>query len=187
VSHRLWTLFLLVACFLGISVSLWGQNAAAVPGIRGYLDPRTGIFHSTAQPKAPDDEPRATTTFAGKFVFNFTITVDSTIASTNKIACFAGASVTGDTTTTEIVDAAATAVTRGTGTTVKCTVTVPYSWKLASSSTDKVNLSYTVSSPGSFALTPETLYPNRQGGQSLGTIKVPLNGTTTTETITATM
>lgn len=189
VRVKLSALSLLVACFLGINLPLWGQNAATVPGIRGYLDPRTGIFHSI--PDAPtnaqeSDAESRVTTLTGKFVFNFTITVKSTIASTSQIACFASISTNDATNLNNVVDAAAVAVTRGSGSTVKCTVTIPYSWKLGNSSADMVHLSYTVGSPlelGNIV----TAYPNREGSQSLGTIKVPLNGATTTETITATM
>ena len=92
--HRLSTLILLFACFLAMNLSLLGQDAAAVHGIRGYLDPRTRIFHSIPHPDAPDAaDPPATTTFTGKFVVNFTITVSSAIASTREIACVAGASL----------------------------------------------------------------------------------------------
>lgn len=62
-------------------------------GIRGYLDPRTGIFHSMPLPDLQEAEVPPPTTFGGKFVFNFTITVSSTLASTAKIGCQATASL----------------------------------------------------------------------------------------------
>jgi len=184
VSHKVTTLCLLVACFLGMSVSLWAQNAAAPHGIPGYLDPRTRIFHSTPPLVSPDAEAPAKTTFTGKIVFNFTITVNSTIASTDAIACIAGGGLSDS--GVSIVEEAATSVTRGTGTTVTCSVTVPYSWNLATASTDKIRLSYSIFLPVNFTTTAGA-YPNRQAGQSLGTIAVPPTGTTTTETITATI
>lgn len=184
---KLSTLSLLVACFLGMNLSLWGQNVTAVSGIRGFVDPRTGIFHSIPQPQAADVESRAVTTFTGKFVFNFTITVNSTVASTSQIGCFASISTTDATNLNNVADAAGVAVTRGSGTTVKCTVTIPYSWKLGDASADMVHLSYSIGSPFTLGLPTTTAYPQREGAQSLGTIKVPLNGATTTETITATM
>ncbi len=185
-SHRLLTLLLLSACFLGMNVSAWAQNAVPVHGIRGYLDPRTRIFHSIPQLEAADAaEPPATTTFTGSFVFNFTITVNSTIASTGVIGCVAGASLL-DGTTNQIVEIAGTALTRGSGKTITCSVTVPYSWKLTTASTDKIRLSYSITSPVNFS-TPAGEYPKREGSQSLGTIAVPVTGTTTTETVTATI
>jgi hypothetical protein len=185
VRVKLSTLALPVVCCLGMNLSLWGQNAAAAPGIQGFLDPKTKIFHSIPSPQATDAEPLTVSTLTGKFVFNFTITVESTIASTSQIGCFAGVSTTDTTNLNNVSDFAAVAVTRGSGTTVKCTVTIPYSWKLGSPTTDMVHLSYTIGSPLQLGIT--TAYPNREGAQSLGTIKVPLNGATTTETITATM
>ena len=178
--HRLSTPILLFACSLGMNLSLWGQNAAAVHGIQGYLDPRTRIFHSIPHLDAPDAaDPPATTTYSGTIVVNFTITVSSVIASTSEIACVAGASLLDTGTTNVIVDGAGSAVTRGTGTTVTCSVTIPYSWKLASATTDKVNLSYSVISPVNFT----TPFPFRRGSQSLGSIKVPVSGTTTTKNV----
>jgi hypothetical protein len=185
VRVKLSTLSLSVVCCLGMNLSLWGQNAAASPGIQGFLDPKTKIFHSIPSPQAKNAEPLTVSTLTGKFVFNFTITVDSTIASTSQIGCFAGVSTSDATNLNNIVETAAVSVTRGSGTTVNCTVTIPYSWKLGSPTTDVVHLSYTIGSPLQLGIT--TAYPNREGAQSLGTIKVPLNGATTIETITATM
>jgi hypothetical protein len=190
VRVKLSTLSLLVACFLGINLSLWGQNAPTVPGIRGYMDPKTGIFHSIPDPPTNAQISEAdsrVTTFTGKFVFNFTITVNSTIASTSQIGCFASISTNDATNLNNVADAAAVAVTRGSGTTVKCTVTIPYSWKLGNSAADMVHLSYSIGSPLELGIATPAAYPNREGAQSIGTIKVPLNGATTTETITATM
>ena len=84
--NRLCSLLYVCACLIGLNGALWGQSAPTVSGIRGYLDPRTGIFHSLSQVTPQDEEP-ATTTFTGKFVFNFTITISSTISTTAKIAC----------------------------------------------------------------------------------------------------
>ena len=188
-SHKLWTLSLPFVCLLGISVPLWGQDVGAEHGIRGYVDPRTRIFHPLPQAQDADVKPAAATSVTGKFVFNFTITVDSTIASTNQITCFAGASVNDTVAPNNVLEAAAVTVPRGSGSTVTCTVTIPYSWKLGSASTDTVSLSYSVISPTSIGILLNSMsaYPQRLGSQKIGTIKVPANGATTTETITATM
>ncbi len=68
--------------------------------------------------------------------------------------------------------------------TVNCTVTIPYSWTLATMSTDRVSLSYSISVAGS---TSTTVLPNRNSTHGLGSISVPANGTTTTQTIRATI
>jgi len=187
VSHKLSILFLVVACSLGLNVSLWGQSAAAAHGIRGYLDPQTGVFHTMPHPAMQDDaEAPALTSFSGKIVTTFTITVDSTIAATAKIGCEVDASVEDIGSGNFISESAAVAVARGSGSTVTCTVTIPYTWKLATASTDSIALSYTITSPVAVA-TAAAEFPLRISSQSLPTIKVPATGTTTTETVTATI
>lgn len=187
-SHKLSTILVVCACFLGMNLSLWGQNAAASHGILGYLDPRTGVFHSIPHPEVQDAEAEAPalTTFGGKFVATFTITVSSTIASTAKIGCEVSAVLSDAGSGNFIQEGAGSAVTRGTGSTVTCTVNLPYSWKLATGSTDMVSLSYSIQAPVAIS-TAAGEFPNRVSSQSLGTIKVPANGTTTNETITATI
>lgn len=171
-----------------MTLSLWGQNAA-IHGIPGYLNPRTGGFHPLPQVDDQAIEAPAATTFGGKFVVNFTITVSSAIASTNKIGCNVGVSLEDGLATTSpnfINETAGTAVTRGTGTTVTCSVTIPYSWKLTSSTTDSVSITYSIDSPVEIS-TAAGEYPTRSSSQTIATIKVPLNGATTTETVTATI
>ena len=185
-SHKLLTLLLLSACFLGINASLWGQDAVPPHGIRGYLDPRTRIFHSIPHPDSLDEAapPPAKTTFTGTIVVNFTITVSSAIASTVPIGCVAGASFVDTATTNPITDLAGSAVPRGTGTTVTCSVTIPYSWALASGPTDMVRVSYAVLSPAGFS-TPAGEFPSREHSTPLTKFKVPANGATTTLTVKA--
>lgn len=186
-NHKLSTFCLLFACFLGLNVSLWGQNAAAKHGIRGYLDPQTGVFHTIPHPELQEDAaPVATTTFTGKIVANFTITIDSTVLSTNEIGCQVSADLEDIGTVNVITEEATNAVKRGTGTTVTCTATIPYSWKLATASTDTISLSYTITSPvGATTLAAE--FPLRVSSQTLPSMKVPPTGTTTTLTIAATI
>jgi hypothetical protein len=185
VSHKLLTLLLLSASFLGTTATLWGQNAIPNRAIRGYLDPRTGIFHSSPHPDTLDEAapPPAKTLFTGSIVMNFTITVSTAFASTVPIACFGEVGLQDTGSTTNILEIGGTTVTRGTGPTVNCSVTIPYSWSLASATTDKVRLSYSVTAPVAFTQT--VAFPNRRGSQSIGTIAVPISGTTTTMAIKA--
>ena len=184
-SHKLLTLVFLSACFLSMNASLWGQDAIPPHGIQGYLDPRTGIFHSNPHFDAPDAaEPLAKTIYTGSIVVNFTVTVSSAIASTVPIGCVAVASVSDGGATNSIFEAAGTAVTRGTGATVPCSVTIPYSWGLASAPTDMLNVSYSIISPGGFS-TPAGQFPSRQHSTPIAKIKVPASGTTTTLTVKA--
>ena len=186
-NHKLSTYFLMFACFLGMNVSLWGQNSAAKHGIRGYLDPQTGAFHTLPHPDLQDGaEPPVTTTFTGKIVVTFTITVSSTIAATTKIGCSLDTDVEDVGTGNFISESAGSDVVRGSGTTVVCKTTIPYSWNLATQSTDMISMSYTITSPVAIA-TAAGEFPIRVSSQSLPTIKVPASGTTTTIAVAATI
>jgi hypothetical protein len=59
-------------------------------------------------------------------------------------------------------------------------VTIPYSWPLKAASSDTITLSYAVEASGASLA-------SRVSSQSLPSIKVPANGTTTTETIASTI
>ena len=184
-KKRVLNVLLVCACLVA-GVPLWGQNAAAAHGIRGYLDPQTGAFHALAQPAA-DAEPPTVTTFTGKFVFKFTITVDATIAATAKIACSASAAVDDNLTggAPSFISEAAVALATRSGSTATCTVNIPYSWNLTTASTDTVTLGYSIIAPIEVAVVTGAL-PSRTSSANLASIKVPANGATTTETITAT-
>ena len=129
-----------------------------------------------------------TTTRAGKLVFEFTITVDSTFATSTPIYCEVGASLVDDIASgsgREISESAAATATR-TGSSAKCTVTIPYSWSLATPSTDMVFLSYTIIA-ANVSTSSVTTVALRTAEQSLPSIPVPANETTHTQTITATI
>jgi uncharacterized Zn-finger protein len=186
-NHKLSSVVLLCACVLGSAVSLWGQEAGSVRGVPGYLDPRTGQFHSARMTPTDldSDLTPALTTFGGKLVFKFTITVDSAIAAAAKIGCSASANLVDAASGNFILESATVAAIRS-GTTATCTVTIPYSWKLASAASDSISLTYDIQAPVE-ATSPATTLPNRVSSQSLPAIKVPPNGATTNETITATI
>jgi hypothetical protein len=170
-----------------MNASLWGQNPAATHGIRGYLDPQTGAFHTIPHPELEEGAvPLALTTFAGKFVVTFTITVNSTIAATAKIGCQVDASLDDVAVGNFISEAAASAVARGSATTVTCKATIPYSWALASAAQDNVSMNYTITSPVAVS-TAAAEFPLRISSQTLPTIKVPANGTTTSIAVAATI
>jgi len=76
-------------------------------------------------------QPPTGTTGTGKFVVNFTITVASTLPTTDVSACGVTASLLDVGSTFEILESATFAATRS-GSTAKFTVTIPYSWTLLS-------------------------------------------------------
>jgi hypothetical protein len=173
---------LVLGCVLMSAVNGMAQKTEGTTrGIAGYLDAQTGAFHPLPSASTDSAEPQAT--FGGKFVFSFTINVQATIASTAKIGCGASATVVDGATGIVIIEQAGALATRS-GSTATCTVNIPYSWNLSSGSTDKVSLTYTIQAPVEAAAAAS--FPNRYSNQGLGSISVPANGTTTTETITAT-
>lgn len=175
----------LTACLLFASTlpALAQQTTGFTPGIQGYLDARGG-FHVLAP--AIDDAALqdAVTTFTGTIVVNFTITISSTIPTTDKISCIVNASVFDTGSTNSILETAAVAATR-TGASATCKVTIPYSWPLVTGTTDQVSLSYQISAPGLFTATNGL--PLRNSVQTFAHIAVPKTGTTTTETVVATI
>lgn len=171
---------LLSACTAGAQAS---APMRPTPGIPGYLDARGG-FH--VYPPAIDEsaEEEAATTFTGTIVVNFTITVSSAIPTTDKISCLVSASLF-DTASTKSIEETATVAATRSGSTATCKVSIPYSWGLTSATTDQVSLNYVISAPGLFTATNGL--PSRTSTQSLGHIPVPKTGTTTTESVAATI
>ena len=181
------TILLACMCSVGLVQPLLGQTAMAnqTPGILGFLDARTGAFKPLPQ-LGPDleDIAAASTTVTGKLVFSFTITVSSTGLSADTVVCTGTASLLDSPSTGGLFIEETASVGVKEAATVTCTVTIPYSWTLATLTTDKVSLAYAISVAGT---TATTALPNRLSSHSLGTISVPANGATTTETIKATI
>ena len=181
---------LICVCLLGLAQPVWSQKpsetAKPTPGILGYLDPKTGAFRPVIQSPAEDEEVEPAVATTGKFVFNFTISIKSTTLGSDTIACSASAttsefSATGVTFT---ADEEASVKATVTGSTAKCTVTIPYSWNLKTPSADTVTLGYTVEA---LAASTSAATLNRLSLQSLPAIKVPATGATTTTAIASTI
>jgi len=168
----------------------WAQNTG-VNGIPGTLNPATGTFQPGIQPLMAEASSLASVApHTGTFEFDITITIKSTLPTTDIINCNATASTTdmsGLSYNTIMETASATAV--RTGSTAKCTVKIPYSWALLSPTTDQVSLNYTItainpSSSNSSSATGST-GGIRSSTQSIGSSTVPANGATTIHTISA--
>jgi hypothetical protein len=177
--------FLFVCTFVAaLALPAWSQNAnqTSANGILGYLNPRTGSFSPLAQPSSDDVLP-ALTTVGGKFVVNFTITISSTLPTTDVISCGIDSVLVDLGSGFTLLESAAVAATR-TGSSAKCTVTLPYSWTLASQTTDMVSLTYSIIVPATAA---GAQFPNRTSNHGFATIKVPANGAITPFNLTATI
>ncbi len=186
---------LLCVCFAGLTPFLWSQNGNRVTrhdhaaGVLGYLDPQTGAFRPVHRHsgKAGDGLEPGTVTITGKFVFNFTITLDSTVPSGDAVACFAAAGTYDNTRGTDLYESGTSQATV-TGSTATCTVSLPYSWLMASAPEDTVSLGYNVFIYNPTASLTSDDYFTRYSEHTINPdLAVPPSGQTTSIAIAATI
>jgi len=158
----------------------------------GYYDPATGAFQPL--PKATDAEEPAATVTGGTITFRLTINVKSTIPKNAVIACSGSASVLSDSSDLTFDEEGSAVATLVSGTQYLCIVKLPYSWTLSSAATDKVYLNYSASMDYGYEVTATngsaTIVQGvsaRLTTHSIAPIDVPINGATTTNSITVTM
>jgi hypothetical protein len=174
-----------VVCALSSQLS-WGQEAspASINGVLGYLDYSTGAFRPVGQMGEFDSEgEKANNT--GTIIVNITITIKSAIPATSPISCGVSASVTDIDISTggiNIISELATVAATRTGSTAKCTVTIPYSWTVLNSASAKVSLTYNLSMGKATATTGLQV---RVSSGTIANISVPANGSTTTKAVNA--
>jgi hypothetical protein len=164
-----------------------GQAAAAVP--RVVLPTRNaGIGTGTGLPRTTLPRPLyvnpfvARTVHTGTFVYNITITIKSTLPTSDTIDC-TGSAFTQDISSASSIQELASVAASRSGSTASCKVTIPYAWPLASASSDTVILEYQITVPAGLAS-----LPNRESNIEFATLSgVPASGTTTSETIAATI
>jgi hypothetical protein len=185
-TMRITRLLLICLCCLISAPAVMGQAAssAARPGILGYLDPHTGAFRPATQAVDDTAEVPALTVFGGTVNLTITVTLKTTAITT--VTCTGSVSVEDGITTgsPRFIDEGNGVTATGTGTTRTCKISIPYSWGLATQSSDMMSTSYTV---GGSASATGTL-PSRSSLLSpLDTRKVPANGTITTLTAAVTL
>ena|ERR1700681_3742988 len=178
---RITKLLLVCMCFVMIAPAVWGQtaNGPAKPGILGFLDPNTGAFRPV--PSAGADGPEALTTFTG--TINLTITVTLKTTTLTNVTCSESVFVFDAATTSPRYFSEGNSVAAtGTGNTRTCTLSIPYSWALATQPNDTMTTGYTVGGAKGTGLPirSSTLSP-------LDTRSVPANGTTTALTAAVTL
>lgn len=171
------------SCFLTALAANGQSGSAQTPsGIPGYLNPRTRSFRPLPQAVDNAVEPPATT-FTGTVNLTITITVKSAGITNINCAAIVNAEdnpLLGLRSFSELDFVAAT----GTGTTRTCTLSVPYSWGLATQSTDTMRTSYEVGN--NLLLT--TAPPDRNSILiPLDSRTIPANGTVTTLTANVTI
>jgi len=195
---------LVCACLVGLTQPARSQQSQqakppAPHGVPGYLDPQTGAFTPMPQRSVENEEELAATTpTTGKFVITFTITISSSIPTSTLIGCQASAAVfdinpkTGVISNT--VSESGEAVASRSGGKATCKVTIPYSWVLLNASTDTVSLGYSVAVYESVTVPANgtspavtTVFNPRISSQTIGVISVPATGSTTDESVNATI
>jgi hypothetical protein len=128
---------------------------------------------------------------SGKLVFNFTVTVNSAIPKSGVIACEAHADLNDS--GRLISEKAFTLAHLVSGSTWACSTAIPYSWTLASASTDKVALSYKLTivealqlnAANTGAATVLAPIGTREDDEGIEQISIPLSGATTTIPVAA--
>jgi hypothetical protein len=128
----------------------------------------------------------------GKFVFTFTVTVSSTVPKNGVVVCTAMASVSES--SGQSIQQKAVGIVAPSAGKATCTATMPYSWTLTTTSSDKVTLSYSVEVDYGYQVTDSNgtstlveLASTDKVTENLATISVPLNGATTSKSVSATI
>ena len=163
-------------CLLVLSVTAWSQNQnrPPVPGIPGYLDPRTGTFRPMPPTTDSEDAAPAVTPTAGKIVLNLTVTLVSTFPSNETFSCGLSATTFDTSSGLSFLDSEQIAATKS-GSTLTCNITLNYSWTLTSRGSDTMMVAYTINgAAGTSGL------PIRLADHGVANIIVPATGKTTT-------
>lgn len=135
---------------------------------------------ATAAGSAPADA--ATASVGGTVSVTITATVASTLPTTTKAVCSVGAVATGANNTSASEQASVAA--RISGTTLSCTVRVPYLFVLDTTGAT-LSLVYSVTAIDTAQpLAFQQAYPLAASRQQIGTIPLPANGATTSRTVT---
>ena len=181
---RLTKLVLICMCCVMVAPTVWAQTATtqAKPGILGYLDPHTGAFRPVPAAAEEATEAPAVTTVTGTVTVTLTITLKT--AGLTNVTCIETVSVfDASTTSPSSFDETNSVAATGTGTTRTCKLSIPYSWGLATASTDSMSTSYEV-----FGATGTAGLPSRSSFHiPLDTRKVPANGAITALTANVTL
>jgi hypothetical protein len=169
--------------YLGLTSVALGQKpkqAHPTPGILGYFDPQTGTFKPLIEPEDLAN-PAVIAPTTGKFVFDLTIKIASAGLTTATVSCGATVIIGGTTPSDGYEEDVTGVASTGSGASRSCSVTIPYSWLLSSPATDAISIVYYV-----IAIN-DTTFAERDSSHTVGTIKVPATGATTTETFAVTI
>jgi hypothetical protein len=165
-------------CLFVLSISAWSQNLnrPPVPGIPGYLDPRTGAFRPMPVVTDSEDPTPFVTPTTGKIVLTLTVALVSTFPTTEAFSCGLTATAS-DTSGLTFIDSELIAATKAGGN-LTCTITLNYSWALATPTVDHMIVEYTINGAvGTAGL------PTRLADHGVAAMTVPASGKTTMFTL----
>jgi hypothetical protein len=128
----------------------------------------------------------------GKFVFTFTVTVNSTLPKNAVVVCYGNANV--NESSGQSISQSAIGIATPSGGKATCIATMPYLWELVTPSSDRISLSYKVEVDYALELTAANgtgttvqLASSDKVNQNLASIAVPVDGTTTNEAVSVTL
>jgi hypothetical protein len=132
-------------CLFGLLATGWSQNSTSTVtrGIPGILDPQTGSFRPTPAATESDANVPPPTATAGKIVLTLTATLTTSFPTTEVFSCGLNATVGDVSTGLTFSDTIFVNATK-TGSTLNCTVTLPYSWDLVAPTSDTMLVLYTI-------------------------------------------
>lgn len=176
---------LILGFLLAVAASGWAQTAPDQKPhkIFGYVDEKTGTFQPLGHSHRGALLPPGVSPTTGTFIFNVTITVSSALPASATIDCFVAGGVE-DALTGAFANEAGIVAKRS-GNTATCTVKLPYSWELGDASADSVKLDLEVVALVGTIGSAE--FSDEEFQAPVLTMKVPANGTTTTEDINTTI
>jgi hypothetical protein len=168
-------------CLVGFTSPVWSQNQPSqvpatnpTPGVAGYLNPQTGTFTTRAK-VVPNAETTPTTSILARLIFNFSILNDQT----NPITCSVSIAPEGDTGGFFYSEYASFTAPGGSST---CSVTILFSWNLATPTSDTISVEYSLTSGGGAGDT------SRGSTGDIPSVAMPTNfQTVTVPTISATI
>ena len=130
---------MLVSLAFSLAATAIAQQENRDTKFPGYYNPKTRTFSTKVAPSLVSDV--ATKTYTGTFKFNITVKLDTAVPSGSELLRSASAE-TVDAGTTNVILESEKAKATVSGTTGTCNISIPYSWALASESSDTVSLSY---------------------------------------------
>jgi hypothetical protein len=145
------TVITVCACLALLAAPAWGQAASSnagsgAHGIAGYLDPQTGNFkpmHAQQTSAPPPSNPPT----QGTFIVGLTVDLVTNFPSEEVFTCAQTIEVFDVMSGLDFLETASVAGNRS-GSTLTCTTTIPYSWRLTDPSGDTVSVSFSVQASG---------------------------------------